>query len=60
MKTNSEYLIGYLAGVIKQFVFILPKMSGYVKTFQGGDKNNKMMSFRIDDNNIKKKTNHSD
>ena len=52
-KTNSKHFIGYLDKVIRQLVFILPKMSGYVKTFKvkdgDEDKNNKLMSFRIDD-----------
>ena len=52
-KTNSKHFIGYLDKVIRQLVFILPKMSGYVKTFKvkdgDKDKNNKLMSFRIDD-----------
>ena len=42
-KTNSKYLIGYLDKVIRPLVFwvevlILPKMSGYVKTFKIKDK----------------------
>ena len=37
---------GYLDDVIQSFVFILPKMSEYVKAFK--EKNNKLMSFRID------------
>ena len=40
MKTNSEYLIRYLDKAIKPLVLIMPKMSGYVKTFKvkDGDK----------------------
>ena len=33
-KTNSKYLIGYLDTVIRTLVLILPKMSGFVKTFK--------------------------
>ena len=47
MKTNSEYLIRYLDKAIKPLVSIMPKMSGYVKTFKvkDGDKGkyNKMI-----------------
>ena len=52
-KASSKYLIGYLDKVL-----ILPKMSGYVKTFnvKNGDKykNNKLMSFWIDDERLLK------
>ena len=39
-KNNSKYLIGYLDGVIRPFVMILPKMSEYVNTFndKSGDR----------------------
>ena len=59
-KNNSEYLIGYL-NEVKRLVLILPKMSGYVKIFKDkdGDKdknrNNKLMSFRIDDEKLLEK-----
>ena len=33
----------------------MPKMSGYVKTFNVKDKNNKLMSFRIDDKKLLEK-----
>ena len=33
-----KYLIGYLDGVIRPLVLILPKMSRYAKTFRIGDK----------------------
>ena len=39
-KTNSKYLIGYLDKVIRPLVLILPKMSGYVKTFKVKDGDN--------------------
>ena len=46
-------MIGYLDKTIRPLVFIVLKISGYVKTFkvkdEGKDKNNKLMSFRIDD-----------
>ena len=49
-KTNSKYLIGHLDKVITLLVLILPKLSGYVKTFK--DKNNKLMFFRMDDDKL--------
>ena len=49
IKTNSKYLIGYLDKDIRPLVSIMPKMSGYVKTFKVEDKTNKLMSFRIDE-----------
>ena len=50
-KTNSNYMIGYLDNDIRPLDLILPKMSGYVKTFKdkGEDNNNKLMPLRIDD-----------
>ena len=55
-KTNSKYLVGYLVKAIRPLVLIMLKMSGYVKTFHvkhgGKDKNNKLMSFRIDDEKL--------
>ena len=51
-KSNYKYLIGYLDKAIRPLVFIMPKMSGYVKTFKvkDGDKDrdNKLISFQID------------
>ena len=42
--------------MIKPLVLILAEMSEYVKTFKvkdgDKDKNNKLMSFRIDDDNL--------
>ena len=49
-KTNSKYLIGHLDKVITLLVLILPKLSGYVKTFK--DKNNKLMFFCMDDDKL--------
>ena len=43
-KTNSKYLTGYLDKNIRPLVLIMPKMSGYVKTFNVEDKINKLMS----------------
>ena len=58
-KTNSKYIIGYLDKVIRPIVLILPKISGYVKIFKvkdgDKDKNNKLMSFRVNDENLFKK-----
>ena len=52
-KTNSKYLIGYLGNVIRPLVLVLPKTSGYVKTFRIKQrdrvKNNRLMDIRIDD-----------
>ena len=50
---------GYLDEVIKPVVLVLPKVSGYVKTFKGksGDtnKNSKLLSLLTDDENLLKK-----
>ena len=57
-KNKSKYLIGYLDEVIRPLILILPKMSGYVKTFKdkGGDKNeNKLMFLRTHDDKLLKK-----
>ena len=51
-KTNSKYLIGYLDKAIRPLVLIMPKMSGYVKTFEVKEGNNKLMSFGIDDQKL--------
>ena len=58
-KTNSKYLIGITFDkAIRPLVLIMPKMSWYVKTFKvkagDKDKNNKLMSFRVDDEIIRK------
>ena len=47
-KSNSKYLIGYLDQVIRLLVLILPKMSGYVKTFKvkDGDKDENNKSIK--------------
>ena len=45
-------MIGYLDKAIRPLVLIIPKMSGYVKTFKVEDKINKLMSFRINDEKL--------
>ena len=58
-KASSKYLICYLDKVIRPLVLILPKVSRYVKTFKvtdgDKDKNNKLMSFRINDEKLLEK-----
>ena len=58
-KTNSKYLIGYLDKVIRPLVLVLPKMSGYVKTFKvkdgDNDKKKILMSFPIDNGKLLEK-----
>ena len=58
-KTNSKYLIGYSEKAIRPLILIMPKMSGYVKTFKvkdgDKDKNNKLMLFRKDDEKLLEK-----
>ena len=58
-KTNSKYFIGYSDKAIRRLVLITPKLSGYVKTFKVKDedkeKNNKLVSFRIDDEKLLEK-----
>ena len=52
-------MIGYLDKTIRQLVLIIPKMIWYVKTFKvkdgDKDKNNKLMSFCIDDKKLLEK-----
>ena len=44
------YLIEYLDKVIRALVLIMPKMRGYARTsVEDKDKNNKLMSFSVDD-----------
>ena len=45
-------MIGYLDKDVRPLVLIIPKMSGYVKTFKVEDEINKLMSFRIDDDKL--------
>ena len=48
-------MIEYLDKIIRPFALILPKMSGYVKTFKVKDENNNLMLFRINDEKLLKK-----
>ena len=52
VKPNSKYLTGYLDKDIRSLVLVMPKMMGYVDTFKVGDKNIKLMSFRIDNEKL--------
>ena len=54
-KTYSKYLIGYLDKLSRPLVLMIPKISRYVKIFKFKDKNNKLMSFCIDDEKLLKK-----
>ena len=62
-KNYFKYFPGYLDEVIRPLVLILPKMSGYVKTFkdQGDDKDNnknksnKLMYFCMDNDKLLEK-----
>ena len=45
-------MIGQLDKAIRTLVLIIPKMSGYVKTFKVKEGDNKLMSFHIDDENL--------
>ena len=49
-------MIGYLDKTTRPLVLVLPTMSGYVKTFKAKDgdkdKNNKLMSFCLDDKKL--------
>ena len=59
-KLNSKYLIGTkFDKAIRTLDFIMPKMGGYIKTFKvkegEKDKNNKFMSFHIDDEKLLEK-----
>ena len=54
-KTNYKYFIGYLDKVTRPLALILPKMCGYVKIIKVKDKNNKLMSFCINDEKLLEK-----
>ena len=54
-KTNSKYLIEYLDKAIRPLVLIMSKMTGYVKTYKVKEGDNKLMSFRIDDDKLLEK-----
>ena len=47
-RSNLKYLIGYSDKAIIALVLIMTKISGYVKIKTLKDKNNNLMSFRID------------
>ena len=51
-KNNSRCLIKYLDKAMRALVLIMPIMSRHVKTFKVQDKNNKLMSFRIDNEKL--------
>ena len=60
VKTNSKYLIGIkFDKPIRRLALIMPKMSRYAKAFkvkeEHKDKNNKLMSFHIDDEKLLEK-----
>ena len=48
-------MIGYLDKVIRTLVLILIKMSGYISRLKVKDKNNKLVSFRIDNKKLLEK-----
>ena len=48
-------MIRYLDKVVRPLVLILSKMSGYVKIFKVKDKNNKLISFLINDEKLLEK-----
>ena len=48
-------MIAYLDKDIRLLVLIVPKMSGYIKAFKIEDKINKLMSFRINNENLLEK-----
>ena len=55
-KTNSKYLIAIkFEKAIRPLVLIIPKMSGYFKTFKVKERDNKLMSFRMDDEKLLEK-----
>ena len=47
-KKGFKHLVGYSEDAIRPLVLIMPRMSGYVKTF----KKNQLMSHRIDDDKL--------
>ena len=52
LKKKSKYLIGYFDKTIRPLVLKMPKMSGYIKTFKVKEENNKLISFRIDNEKL--------
>ena len=51
-KTNCKYLIGYLDKAMRPLVLITPKMRVFKVKDGDKDKNNKLMSFHIDDEKL--------
>ena len=56
-KSNSKHSIEYLDKFIRLLVLVLPKISGFGKTFKvkDGRKSNKLMPFRMDDEKLLEK-----
>ena len=56
-KSKSEHLFGYSDEILRPLVLPLPIMSGYVKAFEhkSRNKNNKLMSLRVNDNKLLEK-----
>ena len=54
-KLILKYLFGYLDKAIRALVLAMPKRSGYVKIFNVKEGDNKLMSFRIDDEKLLEK-----
>ena len=48
-------MFGYLDKAIRSLVLTMPKMSGYVKIFNVKEEDNKLISFRIDDEKLLEK-----
>ena len=46
---------GYLDKALRPLVLIMPKMSGFVKTFKVKERGNKLMPFHIDDEKLLEK-----
>ena len=55
----NQKLIGYLDKAIRPLVLIMPKIYGYLKAFkvkdEDKDKNNKLMSFHMDEDKLLEK-----
>ena len=52
---QNQYLNGYLDKALRPLVLIMPKMSGFVKTFKVKERGNKLMPFHIDDEKLLEK-----
>ena len=56
IKPKTKYLIGIkFDKAIRPLVLIMPKISGYVKTFKGKEGNYKLMSFHINNEKLLQK-----